>query len=105
MPEVVGNFTLPPHVLVKAKAQPGSLKLVKPQKADCFEDLPDGPYREPFRYAFACIALQADISLFQFVSLAVNAKLCDLPGRCPGGLIDPCALFQQIEFPENEFRP
>jgi len=93
-----------PHVLVKAEAQPENFKLVKPRKTDCFEDLPDGPYHEPFRYAFACIALQADISLFQFVSLAANAEPCDPPGRCPGAL-DPCALFQQIEFPEEEFRP
>ena len=93
-----------PHVLVQARAEPENFRLVKPP-AGSLEDLPDESYHEPFRYLFACVALQADISLFGFVSLAVNAEMRDPPPTCPDPNIDPCALFQQIEFPENEFQP
>lgn len=94
-----------PHVLVRAKAAPENFKLVTPQEAGRFQDLPDDSYHEPFRYAFACIALQAEISLFQFVNLAVNAERCDASPQCPRPCTDPCALFQNIEFPESEFNP
>jgi hypothetical protein len=94
-----------PHVLVEAKAVPENFKLVAPQDAGCFQDLPDDSYHEPFRYVFACIALQADISLFRFVNLAVNAERCDATPPCPRPSTDPCALFQNIEFPESEFNP
>lgn len=94
-----------PHVLVEAKAVPEKFKLVTPKEADCFQNVPDDSYHEPFRYAFARIALQADISLFQFVKLAVNAERCNAPHPCSGPCTDPCALFQQIEFPESEFYP
>ncbi len=104
LPQQDYSSSCSPHVLVQTKAAPENFKLVTPKKAGCFQDLPDESYHEPFRYAFACIALQADISLFQFVSLAVNAEMCDPPTQCPELCRDPCALFQQIEFPENKFR-
>lgn len=94
-----------PHVLVQARTEPENFKLVKPPKAGCLQDVPDDSYHEPFRYVFACIALQADISLFRFVSLAVNAEMCGSSPICPAPCTDPCTLFQQIEFPENEFNP
>lgn len=93
-----------PHVLVQTRAEPENFRLFKPQ-FDCYQDMPDDCYHEPFCYCFVCIALQADISLFRFVCMVVKAEMCAPIPECPKPCTDPCALFEQIEFPENDFRP
>lgn len=94
-----------PHVLVQTRAEANAFKLVKPHKADCSKDQPEDAYHEPFRYAYAFVALQADLSLFRFTCLTMDAEQCGPPRECPGPCADPCALFRQIEFPEKEFFP
>lgn len=96
---------LSPHVLVQAEAAPVEFQLAAPEKSPCPRNVPDDPYCEPFRLVFAVIALRADVSLFRFTCLALNARDCRPPRECPDPDGDPCVLFQKIDFPEEQFLP
>lgn len=94
-----------PHVQVLARTEPVKFELVKPEKGGCCQDLPDDIYHEPFRHLFVLIALQADILLFRFACLTVDAGACCPPKKCPDSSDDPCAMFQKIAFPTDQFFP
>lgn len=94
-----------PHVLVEEKAELVKVELVDPEDPCNLGDLFDDIYHEPFYYIFATIAMIADIKLFRFVCLLIEAKNCCAPKVCKDLCDDPCLIFEEMPFPTELFKP